>query len=160
MQNSSQFGLSDYLVRSCINTISLCMNATINSSSNFEKTFMNYFKLLIPEFTPNETFIKPSSDSALCIIQASKDPLGINNKYTVEVLESLLDYIKNSTYFQNYYYFRRSLYAFRNHYLAYLLNYSIYCLKSVFKYTLNAPANSSMSIININQAMRVPLKLF
>lgn len=64
-----------------------------------------------------------------------------------------------SAYFTNYYYYRRNLYAFRNSYLAYLLNYSIYCLKSIFKHSINLQT-SATSIAGIYQSIRPILKFF
>jgi len=73
------------------------------------------------------------------------------------IFSSLLDYIINSTYSQNYYYFRRNLYAFKNQYLVYLLNYSIFCIKSVFKTTIG---QFHGSVLPVFQSIRPALKLF
>ena len=39
----------------------------------------------------------------------------------------------NSTYFDNYYYYRRNIYFFRNHYLSYFLNYAVFSIKILFR---------------------------
>jgi hypothetical protein len=130
--NANTNNLPPYIVRSCINTISLCIHSTILTSSGFDSIFINYLKLLAPDFHPNELFAKPV-ESMLVIIDPSPTLLGLHHQYAIKVLASILDYIVNSTYFENYYYFRRNLYAFRNHYLVYYLNYSIFTLKSIFK---------------------------
>lgn len=128
--NASVNRIPEYTVRSCINAISLCMLTTVLNSTNFESSFLNYMKLLAPDFAINELFIKPHD--VIVFIEPSKVPLGVHHQYVIRILSSLLDYIVNSTYFENYYYFRRNLYAFRNHYLVYYLNYSIFTLKSAF----------------------------
>lgn len=92
--------------------------------------------MLVPDFQYNEAFIKQMNEGLPVFIEPSRDSLGMHHRYVIEILTSVLDYVINSTYFVNYYYFRRNLYSFRNNYLGYLLNYSIFCLKSVFRRTL------------------------
>ena len=59
--------------------------------------------------------------------------LSKHHEYAVRIMSSILDFVVNSSYFDNYYYFRRNIYFFRNHYLAYFLNYAIYAVKILFK---------------------------
>ena len=56
-----------------------------------------------------------------------------HHSHAVKILGSVLDFVTNSTYFDNYYYFRRNIYFFRNHYLAYFLNYAVFSIKVLFR---------------------------
>lgn len=56
-----------------------------------------------------------------------------HHTHAVKILSSVLDFVTNSTYFDNYYYFRRNIYFFRNHYLAYFLNYAVFSIKVLFR---------------------------
>lgn len=69
--NPGRHQLLPYIIRTCNNTISLCMNATINSNSNFENIFVNYFKLLAPDFHLNELFIRSANESGLYFVEPS-----------------------------------------------------------------------------------------
>jgi hypothetical protein len=148
--------MQQYLIRSCLNAISMCMHISISNNSNFDPIFTNYLKLLAPDFIVNEALIKPS-DSYIAFVEPSKTILTVHHKYCIEILTSLLDYVTNSTYSENYYHFRRSLYSFRNHYLMYYLNYGIFCLKSVFQ---TAMSNFGGSALTVCQSIRPALKLF
>lgn len=157
MINSTNYqNLPEYIIRSCMNTISLCIHGTIANNSSFEIIFLSYFKMLIPDFQYNEAFIKQMNEGLPIFIQPSRDILGMHHRYVIEILSSILDYVINSTYFVNYYYFRRNLYSFRNNYLGYFLNYSIFCLKSVFRRTLETNNN----IEGVYLSIRPALKLF
>lgn len=121
-----------YIVRSCVNTISLCIYVTINANNAQDSHFQSYFKMLLPDYQPEDRFFKAGTDNTLALVNASMATLAPHHEKAVAVWMSLLEYVTNSTYFINYYYFRRNLYTFRNHYLAHVLNYSIFVIKSAF----------------------------
>lgn len=154
--NNAGDKLTAYITRSCINVISLCISSTVTSVCHFESIFLNYIKLLVPDFRINEDFVQ-SRDNQLAFIEPSPTALGFHHQYMIEIMISLLDYIINSTYFMNYYYFRRNLYAFRNHYLGYMLNYSIFCIKSMFRTTIDG---SNVQTLSLSKSIRPALKLF
>jgi hypothetical protein len=93
----------------------------------------------------------------LSFVEPSVGNLDYHHQYVIMIYDSLLDYIVNSTYSPNYYYFRRNVYSFKNHYLVYLLNYSIFCIKSVFKTTIG---QFNGSVLAVYQSIRPALKLF
>lgn len=69
--------LPAHTVRSCVNTISLCMFGTIMNSTNFDASFHNYLQLLAPDFVINEQFIKPTD--SVVFVDSSKTPLGAHH---------------------------------------------------------------------------------
>lgn len=74
--------IQQYLIRSCLNTISLCMYATLSINSNFEPGFINYLKMLAPDFKVNDALIKPN-DSFIALIEPSKSGLSPHHQYCI-----------------------------------------------------------------------------
>lgn len=109
------------------------MFAIIKSSTTFSPIFIHFLIMLAPHFAFNQKFISPTNDNTLHLVQASKEPLQYYHGYVSNILMSLVEYFVNGTYFSNYYTFRRSLYLFRNCYLSYLLNYSVFALKTKYQ---------------------------
>ena len=53
MLNHQVTKLPDYILKSCINTISLCISSTITSISHFDSLFLKYLKMMAPDFNIN-----------------------------------------------------------------------------------------------------------
>lgn len=128
----SSSALPRHLINSCLNTISACIKATIVSISSFDPIFLRFLGIIQPTFVPNQEFVHASSSLTLiCPFEGMSLPTEAH-EYTVRILSSVMEFIVNSTYFENYYYFRRNIYFFRNHYLPYFLNYAVFSLKVLF----------------------------
>jgi hypothetical protein len=140
--------LQQYMVRSCVNAISQCINATITCSSAPDPTFFSYFDLLAPDFRLPDCLTRGVAEAGSSLVEASSEPLRPHHELVIAVFISLLDYIVNSAYFINYYYYRRNLNFFRNTYLGNLFGYSLFTLKTVFKHSL--PPSTDLTTVNLS----------
>ena len=112
------------------------MKSCIVSSSCFDDIFLTFLGIIQPAFVPNLDFIKPNTiTNELTLINPDPGVCAMpeHHGYTVKILASILEFVTNSTYFDNYYYYRRNIYFFRNHYLSYFLNYAVFSIKILFR---------------------------
>ena len=95
------------------------------------ESFQQFLSILVPTYHNNRDFIS-SNDREPVIITPAVMETRQDHSLFVKILSSLLDYATTGAYSPNYYTFRRSLYVFKNAFLAPVLAFTINYLKIHF----------------------------
>lgn len=127
---TTNFEKKQYILRSTLNTISVCLKDLCDNNKNLG-VFTNILENCLfrgwkvnPYFTSclngELTFIQPSMSVAQFFMSNFK-ALDIF-KYSAKILIEFIEYITMATVYKNYYEYRRNIYTFRNTYLSTILN--------------------------------------
>ena len=92
--------LPPFVINSCMNMISVCIRSLIVSSSNYDSSFKKIFTIIQPYFIINEDFVRQNSVSnELFLIETGSQELPPHHSFAVKILNSVLEYVINSTFF-------------------------------------------------------------
>lgn len=134
-----------YIHKSMVDLIAICLKALFEDNSYF-----SFLQKMINMFLPSYSFIEnfnTTTETSLQFIQPrySLDFGNLQNYCTLlETLVSMFDYITVHAATKTYYEYRRSIYVFRNSYLAYFLYFGVEYCKILFDNFNNSEGMSAV----------------